>query len=54
MSDILFLGNFKELRVRNVLINANSRHEHYDFDTFKKKGIKNIKKSDWFENCLIF
>ena len=42
MSHILFLRNFTELRVRNVLINVNARHEHYDLDTLKKE-LKNVR-----------
>ena len=38
MSHILFLRNFTELRVRNVLINVNARHEHKDLDTFKERN----------------
>ena len=49
MSHILFLGNFTELSVRNVLINVNTHHEHKDLDVFKKgiqilKSFKSTKK----------
>ena len=42
MSHILFLGNFTELSVRNVLIKVNARREHKDFDNLKKE----LKRSD--------